>query len=108
MCKFVNRKVKEELVKCARRKAKDIDELRGKVFVNEDLTDVRQKMCGLARKCDKVKNVVTSNGSVLCYLKQVRMDGRNVLKKVDQPEDLAEVIGMPVSEVLKKIGIVGE
>ena len=80
--------------------------LRGKVFVNEDLTDMRQKMCGLARRCEKVKNVCTSNGSVLCYLKEVRGDGRNVVKKVERPEELAELLVESESAVLRKIWFV--
>ena len=105
IAKFVNRKDKEKLVQAARKKAKEVDELKGKVYVNEDLTDLRGKMCGLARKCDRVKSVVTVNGNILCYMKEVRHDGKNVVKRIDGPEDLAEVLGESVKVVLKKIGL---
>ena len=105
IAKFVNRKDKEKLVQAARKKAKEVIELKGKVFVNEDLTDLRARMCGLARKCEGVKSVVTMNGNILCYMKQVRHDGKNVVKRIDGPEDLAEVLGESVKVVLKKLGL---
>ena len=105
IARFVNRKSKKAFVEGARKKAKGVEELRGKVYVNEDLTDSRQRMCGLLRKCDKVKGVTTVNGNILCFLKDVRRDGRNVMKRVEGPEDLAEVLGESVRSVLGKIGL---
>ena len=108
IAKFVNRKDKEEFVRCARRRAKELESLRGKVYANEDLTEMRQRMCGLARKSEKVKSVVTNNGVILCYLKKVREDGRNEMRRVERPEDLADLLELPVDVILKRIGLVNE
>ena len=103
--RFMNRKKKKALIEGARKNAKNVEDLKGKVYINEDLTDMRQKMCSCLRKCEKVMGVTTVNGNILCFFKEVRHDGRNVMRKVEGPEDLAEVLGESVKSVLGKIGL---
>ena len=74
-----------------------------KIYVNEALTDLRQAMCYYARNCDKVKTVTSNNGKIICYLKSLKPDGKNVTKVLEGPEDLAELLGEPLITVLKKL-----
>ena len=102
--KFVNRKKKEELLRAARSKAKQTPTLAG-IFINEDLTDMRSTMAYLARKCERVKNVVTNNGIITCYLKETNAEGYNKIKRVSTPEELAELTGDSVGQIRKKLGL---
>ena len=96
-------KKKEELLKAARNKVKNVEGMKG-VYINEDLTDFRSKMCAIARGCQKVKNVITNNGSIVCFLKDTR-EGQNIQVRLNKPEDLAELTGESVSAIRKKLGL---
>ena len=107
LLKLSNRRKKEDILKAAKSKAKGKPALR-KVYFNEDLTDIRSKMCAYARKCSQVRNVATHNGKIICYLHEKSSAGRNKTVLISSPEDLAKLSGDPVSTVLKKINLLQE
>ena len=43
-------------------------------------------MCKLAQQDEKVKNVITNNGHITCFLKEMRGE-RNTTCRLEKPED---------------------
>ena len=61
-------------------------------------------MCKLARQDEKVKNVITNNGHITCFLKEMRGE-RNTTCRLEKPEDLARLTGKPLGEILKQLDL---
>jgi hypothetical protein len=102
--KMISRRKKEELLQQAKKLAKTKAALKG-VYFNEDLTELRNNMCFLARKRkDTVKRVVTNNGNITCFLHEKKADGKNKVVRLNTPDDFAQ-IGANVAEVKRELGL---
>lgn len=88
----------------ARKKAKEVPRLKG-VFISEDLTDMRYKMCGVLRKCGEVKKVITNNGFITCFLHEKEADGKNKTVKIKNPDDMAKLMGVSVLSIWRRLGL---
>lgn len=84
ICRFVSRQTKSELMK--KRK-----ELKGKagferVFINDDLTHMRQKLFAIVRQCDGVSRANTKDGKIYCNMRGSSPSDRPII--VETPDDL--------------------
>ena len=83
ICKFISRNHKSAVIS-NKKKLKDKEGYKH-IYINEDLTPLRSRLLAIARKDAKVKNAVTKDGKVLCYMKSQDQRSPVVL---DTPDDL--------------------
>lgn len=84
ICKFVSRQTKARLMK-------DRKNLKGKegferVYVNEDLTQLRKRLLDVVKRCPRVSRSSTKDGKIFCNLRDSRPTDRPVI--VQSPDDL--------------------
>ena len=83
ICKFVSRQTKSELMK-NRRNLKDKPGY-DRVYVNEDLTQLRKRLLDTVKRCPRVSRANTKDGKIFCNLRDAP-DGRPVI--IQSPDDL--------------------
>lgn len=81
LCKFVARSHKDAFMK-KRKGLKDIPEFKTKVFINEDLTQLKAKLMAYAKSLDNVKRVNSYNGRLFCTMTNEKTE------ILDNPDDL--------------------
>lgn len=83
ICRFVSRQTKSELMK-KRKELKGKEGFQG-VFINDDLTQMRQKLFGIVRQCDGVSRANTNDGKIYCTMRS-SPNARPII--VETPDDL--------------------
>lgn len=84
ICRFVSRQTRYALMQ--NRKNLKNKEGFGRVYVNDDLTQMRQKLFGIVRQCDRVARASTKDGKIYCNMRGGQPNDRPIM--VETPDDL--------------------
>ena len=68
ICRFVSRIKRDEMIG-NRRKMKDLPAYKNRVYINEDLTNLRYRLLSYAKELPMVERVSVKNEKLYCSLK---------------------------------------
>ena len=98
--KFVRRDIKYEIMKnrkyLGNRKAHQLKDGEYNIYVNEDLTPLRNKIKRILEKEHDISEVWTHDGKIMCMQ---TINGKPYKRRIDTPEDLIRELGWSFSRL---------